>query len=553
MLALTLCVAALVGFRMHAATHGLRYVGHPDEKYLFAQADVVLSEPGFNPQFFRYPSLPIYLTAGAIQLRDALGPVPPSEQQAQPGRTKRSPHFSAPRLQGQRYEGVHLVAAARLFFAALGAAVFLWVGLVAREVGARSLFFVAPLVLATCRLIQRLVVSYQNVDTPTLFFAFAGLACMLVWFEEASVFKKAVIPGVLCGLTTACKYNSGILILSAALAIMLAPGAKRVWRKLTVLGLSAACAFFVAVPYSLLDFAHFKQDVLFEMRHYQKGHPGFESPPGLPQLVYYATEIYKDYGPLAVILAALGIPWSFAQGWRKATVALVFPALMLLHMSTNRVHFTRTIAPVFACVAVYAALGVDGLSALLKRFSGRLLGTKAPLATTALVLVLFALGLFNQGARSNRLLDRNLHPDSRDLATDWVKNNTQAGTTVFVARDLWLSPQDLPAHQVVLLPPALRGAITQARGFQSGVVLLPVYGAIHTVPGRYRRNAEKSNAYKRASKARAKVANTNVKSFVQQLELDCSLSWPGSKASLTRSLRTVAEPRQNPAIRGCVF
>ena len=79
--------------------------------------------------------------------------------------------------------------------------------------------------------------------------------------------------------------------------------------------------------------------------------------------------------------------------------------------------------------------------------------------------------------------------------------------------------------------------------------LIQQYGAIQKVPGPYRRDAEMSNAYEKASKALAKAANENVKNFEQELKLDCSVNWPGRQASLT----TVVEPKRSPAIRGCVF
>lgn len=535
--------------RLLSASHGIRYVQHPDEHYLYGHARTVLTEPGLNPHFFRYPSLPIYLTAGAIQVRHWFGVEPDSDRSSREVAPDSVPRFSSPKLQGERYEGAPLIAAARLFFAGLGAALFAWVAIVARAAGARTLYALAPVVLAFSGLIQLLVAGYQNVDTPTLFFSGAALASMLVWFDEDSWLKKAIVPGLLCGLATASKYNSGLVLGSGVLAIALAPSVSRKVHKIGALAGAFVAAFLLAVPYAILDFPTFRTDVLLEMRHYRMGHPGYEGPAGLPQLGYYLSELANDYGFVASGLALVGIPLTFRRDWRRGLALFAFPATMLAHMSTNRVHFLRTIAPVFALVPVYATVALDGLCEELGRRARALLGERASPATLVVTLGTFFALVAATPAQAKRLFDRNRKPETRDQAVAWVLRSTAAGETVYLPRDLGVRPRDLPARRIVLLPPALAGATGLVTG--RGVLLLPRFGAPTSTPSRLRRDAVATDAFREEGRRRAEIANANRARLIEAVGARCEKRFRGAATAFPQSLEKGAEPRSNPEIVGC--
>ena len=585
--ALSAClIFSLIFARLNAATYGIRYVGHPDETHLYGAAHRVLHGEDLNPHFFRYPSLPIYLSAIAIKLRDSCEPSPSEPSPSEPNSAtqngafsfaaaaKKRPVFSAPNRKGQRYEGAQLIAAARLLFAALGAALFLGVAWIARQLGARNFYFLAAIVLGLGGLLQTSIVTYQNVDTPTLFFAFAALLAVLHAFESNSTWRQAILPGLLCGFAAACKYNSGIIVLSAGLGILLSPTTTKKWPKIGYLALACLGAFLLSVPYAILDFDFFREEVLFEIRHYKNGHAGYDGPPGIPQFFYYLTELHKDYGSLIIFLAAVGIPYSFLKDWRRALIAFCFPALMLLHMSGNRVHFIRTVAPVFAIVSVYAALGVEAWAVLLQRGIEALKARFLPAFTASFIKVsrlsLTLNGLVNVAAFGlvilaafilppsfKRLWEQNLKPDTRDQTISWIHAELPKGSTIYLPKDLWIHRDDLSDYHIIPIATGLRDlesvlASKPSQGHPSqAILLLPNYAKPRLIPLEIRGNAKNSEEYLREAALRAKAANHLANASLKQIQANCSLHFRGRKSILGSTTRRPSDPMPSPDIRVC--
>jgi 4-amino-4-deoxy-L-arabinose transferase-like glycosyltransferase len=286
-------------------------------------------------EFFSYPSLPFYMSAAAIKLGTWI---------EGPTELQRGHLFRIPGRQGEPHEPERLVLYARVLWALIGAALFVAVALLARQLsGSYTWAWIAPGILAFSELVQYQAVRYQNVDSPTSLFAVLTLIAVLHGWKSDSLWWKAVLPGILAGLTTACKYNSGLILAPCLLAILLAPGSTRFLTKAVVLGFTSAVTFFVVVPYSILDFNGFYEGVMYQVNHYRDGHPGFEGPTGLPQIWFYLTAFYKEFGITVSLLAIAGIFFSLKSRPRETLVVMAFPVLMILYMSTNKVHFLRTV------------------------------------------------------------------------------------------------------------------------------------------------------------------------------------------------------------------
>jgi hypothetical protein len=391
--------------------------------------------------------------------------------------------------------------------------------------------------LSLSPLLQDQAVRYQNVDTPTAFFAFATLAAVLGWWESDSVWKKAVIPGVLAGCTVACKYNSGVVLVSCALAIALAPGVTRRLKKTVVLGVAAALTFLMAVPYSVLDFGQFYADVISEVRHYRIGHAGFDGPAGLPQLLFYLEAIAEEFRIAISGLAVVGMVYA---AWRcpKPTIAVVaFPVLMLAHMSTNRVHFLRTVLPVFVFVPVLAGLGVAGLAHGLRSLAERALHRpglrRMALSAAAVVGILGLAVVVHETASVEIWADRNIQRDTRDRAVEWIRGNAPSESVVFVAAGVWLAPSDREALGAVTLPPELRGAERPVLASKSrpAVLLLTRYRHPDAMAV-LRHGRGNPEAYREAATGRVNEVHARAYHLVKARGGRKAMEWPGTSVPL---------------------
>lgn len=520
-------------------------MGHVDERHVYGEARDMIEEGDPNPHFFRYPSLPIYLTAGTVLVSNAVW-----GNDAPDGR----PVFEVPRQPGQTYQPERVIRHTRLVFGALGGMTFFWVALLSfRTAGSVAWAFCAPLMLALSGIMQNQVVRYQNVDSPTVFFALLTLVVALHHFGRESLWGTAIFPGFLAGLTTACKYNSGLVLIPCALAIVLAPGTGRKPLRLFLLGAAAAVAFFVAVPYALFDFDTFRADVIYEIEHYKNGHPGKEAEPGLEQLTYYLTVIQRDFGVVICALSLVGMGTALRRFPREALVVLSFPLLMLLHMSTNRTHFPRTILPVFALVPVFATWGAWSLArgarwALERGGAAKIRPWMPRVFSAALTVVALAISL-PASAETARLFERNIEAATRDQAIAWVRDHIPSGSTVALSDDLWIRAEDFSGYRVVRISPGFRNApehLSKSSGTM--VILSPIYGKPKHVPPNLRKNAKKRAAYFERAKKNAHAAIQIQKKTFSGLSAERLHRISGEKVAQTGSPKAKAAPIERPAI-----
>jgi hypothetical protein len=458
-----LSVAAVA--RLATVEGTLAFRRNLDEYFLVHFATKILNSGDINPRFFRYPSLPIYLTALNMWFGSWLT-----------GETLTNlklPNIGGPISPAAGY------ATARYAFSLLSIATLGLSGFVAKRVyGAGAGLLLAPVLLSTSMLFQKSALHYLNVDIVGTTMCLMTVACVLFAWQRDSYLWKSVLPGALAGLSMASKYNSGLVLLPAILSILLTKTPSRL-QKLALLGAAMAFAFLVAVPYSILDHQKFVADVLLEVRHYAKGHRGFDGPPGIPQLAYYLSSLVKDLGPLAMSLAVIGLVFGAVERPRETFVVASFPVAMLLHMSTNRVHFLRTVLPVFVFSYVLAAGGIIALTQLVERLWQRRRGDATGsfqsnyLASLMPSMMLIA-AVATHAPRT--LLDRNFQPDSRNVVKEWLQENGRSAA-VFIAPEAYFGGRQLDGTRGRPTRPELANlaALAHASNASTCYVVVPGY------------------------------------------------------------------------------
>jgi hypothetical protein len=258
--------------------------------------------------------------------------------------------------------------------------------------------------------------------------------------------RDHLLAGVGLGLACATKYTAGIVLvpyLAAALCRHMAEGSPRDRRSLLatlagvlLAGIAAALSFFVANPYSVLDYSSFHGELVHQSQQSAEAQ-GKLGAPKHGGILYYLWTLTWGLGWVPA-LAALGgalTVWKREPGLGWLLVPA--PLLFLLFMGTQTRYFGRWLLPIFpilcllaACFALQA-LAVAGGTWRARRGtrSGTLSLSTASIALGLVVVV----AILGQGliysVHSGLTLSR---ADTRTLTRRWMLANIPRGARVVV-------------------------------------------------------------------------------------------------------------------------
>ena len=409
--------------RVRLLSESSPYVLHEDELIATRRAASMLENGDWNPRFFRYPTLTIYLTAFSFGAAHWMQSEPLS-----------SPTGALEPV----YERPEIGLAPRYLEILLSLATMVFVGALARRAfDSDALLWLAPLCLLASPRFLMMSWTYVNVDLVGAFVCTGALWLLFATRQRDSPITRAALPGLLTGLAVGTKYYLGLIGLPAA-CVIFAAGRKQLVRNLVIIVFMTIVGFLISTPYSLLDTDLFVSQVQRELNHYSGAHKGADAEPGLAQLLYYLGRTWDEFGWGPCLFGLLGIAVGLRQNLRKTALLLAFPIALLLFLSTQRVHFIRNFLSVYAIFPVFISFG---LLFVWRTAAVRLAGTNTAskvLAAGALV-VIFTLTapihlIWNShGAR----------PDSRVQAVDWIQEHAAEGTRVMVAEELMLDTREL--------------------------------------------------------------------------------------------------------------
>ncbi len=306
----------------------------------------------FNPHFFHYPTLTIYIHFALQKFHYALGLI--------------SGRYLVPAdfwLAVQHQPTLPVVLARLVTVAADVAAVIAVWSLAERLrpgagwIAGALMVFAAPLV-ATSRLIfvdpVQAVLSIWAVER-------------MVTYQDNGRRSSLMAAVILVGLAASAKYNAGLLVLPLGWALWSRGG----WHALTRWPLAAGAAvlvFLATSPYVLLDFNTFRADFAFERRHMIEGHLGTLGTAGAGFLLETAL---RQLGPGALLLLAgrlATLPWRWRSGaGRRETTLWLALIPAIASVAFFRMTAIRYLVPLIPFAAVLIALAalsvVDKLTA----------------------------------------------------------------------------------------------------------------------------------------------------------------------------------------------
>ena len=425
-IALAVVLAVALGLRLWGVAQGLPYAYNADENAHFVPGAIGLFGHGLNPHYFVNPPAYTYLLHVVFGVWFG-------------GRAGVSNTYAV--------HPTEVFVVARVTAAVVSTAAVWLVYLAGARLADRRIGLLAAALLA----VSFLPVFYSHLalnDAPTL----APVALSL--WGTAGVLRTGrlryyALAGIGLGLTCATKYTGGIVLLPllAAGAIdLLAPeggvasGRRRGFAVggLVLAGVLALAAFVVANPFSVLDFAAFRDGLTHQASAAEDelGKLGLTQPSGH---LYYLWTFTWGLGWVPLIAGCLGALGMLVWNRRFALVLVPAPILYVLFMGTQERYFGRWLMPVFPILCLIAAWAVvRGSEALTRR------------ATTVrpALYVLGAVLLLGQGLvfslHSGLVLSR---ADTRNLAREWMAANVPPRTKIVVepvVPDAWASDVGRP-------------------------------------------------------------------------------------------------------------
>ena len=403
-LAAILAVAATL--RFVGLGSGIPYAIGVDEPQIVNRAVIMMRTGDFNPHFFDYPALYIYVQLAVAVLRFMVGA-----------------------MNGE-WQALDQVTTADFFVwgravtATLGTATVLLVHQIGLRWGTRPALLAAG-VMAVSPLHVR-ESHYILTDVPTTFFV--TLACLMALRaheqERASAFAWA---GAAAGLAAATKYPGALALTLPAVAVWMTPGTRpsRLAGMAAVLG-GAAAAFLLAAPYTVLDLPGFLNGYARLASLYAP------NVPAEPAWITYLKHIRNNVQWPAFLLMGGGAVLALVRGVRgpgrvRWTLAVFFPLLYLWFISRQAgIVYGRYLLPMLPFTSILAATAVVSGVSLLRRFS-------IPRALrTALIVTLTVATLLPALVRSVNFNRTIVKRSTAALTYDWLVANVPADADIAV-------------------------------------------------------------------------------------------------------------------------
>ncbi len=393
-----------LGLRIWGVDHGLPYAYNADENAHFVTRAIGIFGHDWNPNYYVNPPAYTYL----VHLVLGLG---------YGGRAGVSDAFAT--------DPTNIWILSRVLAGVTGT-IAIWLLYLA---GSRLVDRRVGLLAAGIMAVSFLPVFYSKLalnDVPTT----AGV-CLALW-GAAGILRLGrardyVFAGIGLGLACATKYTGGIVLLAiigAAGAQFAAGGGKGfALRGLAVVAGTALVAFFVANPYSVLDFSAFTEG----LTHQSDASGDAAGKLGLTQdngYVYYLWSFGWGLGWLPLAMAAAGAVRLWFDESRLVGILVPPVILFVLFMGSQERYFGRWLLPVFPFVCILAAYAAIEIVDFAARNRPALKPTFIALAVVAVCGQGFVYSL-----HSGLVLSRD---DTRNLARAWMVANVPAGKKVVI-------------------------------------------------------------------------------------------------------------------------
>ena len=429
-LGLTLVAAALL--RFWALGQGIPFAVGVDEPEVMNRAIRMMKTGDFNPHFYDYPGLYIYIETAIASLR-----------------------FMAGAMRGQ-WSSLAQVSPADFYLWARGMTAFLGTATVyvlyragqrwgaATALLGAALFAVMPLHVRESH--------YVLTDVPTTFFVVLTLLLSLRAYERPRL-ATFILAGAAAGLAGAAKYNGGLAVVMPLIACLGVRGAQRPRAALLAATLAAVIvAFLLTAPYTLLDLPTFLNAFARLSSDYRTPVARAE-PVAITALKELRNALdWRRFTALSTL--PLGIGSVLAIGgmllglcrsliarpartpWALATV---FPLLYFWFVARQNLHYARYLLPLVPFVSLLTA-------AFIVRLAVRAATSRIPPAGRAAIVAAMVVGAVVPPLITSIDFDRQAAKVwTTEEAYNWIIGSIPGGSSIRLETHALLLPPEFHA------------------------------------------------------------------------------------------------------------
>jgi 4-amino-4-deoxy-L-arabinose transferase-like glycosyltransferase len=358
----------------------------------------------FNPHFFDYPSLYMYVQAVVAVFRFAVGA-----------------------MQGM-WSGLaqapteEFYVWGRAVTATLGTATVWIVYRAGMRWGGRTALLAAVMIAVMPLHVRES--HYVLTDVPATFLVMLTLLLSLRAHERSTAWSFA-LAGAAAGLAGATKYNGVLAVLMPLLACLMTPAA-RPSRPMAMLWIVTAmlAAFFLAAPYTIIDLPSF-------LNQFARLSSEFKAPPvtteqiWLIYLKHLRLALYTPGSLVVIIGIALGF-WRIWTGPERLKWALVsiFPLVYFRFISNQNIFYGRYLLPLVPFLSILAAAAVVWLIEWMRH-------TEIRRPVRNLVIVALTLAVIAPPAYSAIAYDADAAKEwTTEQAYRWIRREVPAGAHI---------------------------------------------------------------------------------------------------------------------------
>ena len=405
----TVSIAAIMvvaaTMRFVALDSGIPYAIGVDEPEIVDRAVGMMRSGDFNPHFFDYPSLYIYVQLAVASARFMIGAM------------------------GGDWTSLAAVSSEDFYLwgrnvtALIGTLTVLVVYQIGLRWGTRPALLAAGLMAVMPLHVRES--HFILTDVPVTFFVSLTFLLSLRAHEQPGppAFGWA---GAAAGLAAATKYPGALAMLLPLTAAWMTPATRLSRPRAAAVALGAgAAAFLLAAPYTLLDLPAF----LNGYARLASAYTG--SRPDEPPWILYLKHLRNSLAWPAFLLVAGGVALAAVRAWRgpgrlRWTLVATFPVVYLWFVSGQSLVFARYLLPLVPFVCLLAATAVVSGVSLLRRFSiPRMLRTALIVGLTVATLLPSTIA----SIRFNRTLARK---GTAALAYEWITANVPRDSTIVI-------------------------------------------------------------------------------------------------------------------------
>lgn len=398
--------------RMWGIRFGLPYPYHPDEPEIVEHA-IKFGTGDLNPHSFIYPTLYPYFLFIFYALYFVVGLA--------------TGHFSSVSDFAVQYfvDPTWFYLIARFTSAVLGSLTVLLVYVLGQRLYGKKVGLLSAFFLAFTYLHVELS-HYATVDVAMVFFFTLSFYFSVLVLEQGEL-KHYIGAGLLAGLAASTKYNGGLSAISLLLAHSLrafgeSHPLRAILSKKVALGfVFVLLGFLIGTPYSILDFATFRDSIigyLYQSRVEWLGQEGRNL-----WLFVFTDFLNSGMGIFLEVLSLCGFLYCLVRRTRKDALLALFLLLFYLLTVQSKTNSARYWLPIFPLLAVTAA---RLLLVTMSHF---------PFSLRLQNYVPFVLALFvifpsaTAAIKHDYLISQK---DTRTISKEWIEDNIPQGTRIAV-------------------------------------------------------------------------------------------------------------------------